>query len=854
VLSVLGAGGMAEVYRARDTRLGREVALKVVNAAFATDPELVQRFEQEARVAGALRHPNLVALYDVGRYEGVPYFVTELLEGESLRHRLARGPVPFTTALEWGIQLARGLAAAHARGVIHRDVKPDNVFVGGDGQVKLLDFGIAKLAEARERLGPRGLMDATVAPGGSATRTGAVLGTPGYMSPEQVRGEPLDARSDLFSLGSVLHELLSGTRAFPGASVIESGYAILHHDPAPLPAELPVPAAQLVHRCLEKDPARRFQSAADLAFALEVLRGGAVSGPDRAPSVQRAPRDRSPILAVALAVGLLLAAGAFAWSRRRPPQSPAPPIVEQVTFRWGAIHAARFTTDGRVLYSAAFEGRAEEVFTRPPGSSISQSLGLVRARLAAVSPSGELAVLLDPKFGFLLTVRGTLARVPGVGGIPREVAEDVEYADFSSSGELALVVVRGTVRALEFPPGKVLFQTDGWISDARFSRHGERIAFVHHPITADTMGEVMLLEPGGKATTLTPRFPVLQGLAWGPDDAEIWFTSGELQRNLVRAVDLRGRTREVYRAPSDLHLDDIASDGSVLLSNGFERSEVQVLDPDGHHVLLSWTEWVNSAAAVSRDRKVLFTVASQVLTPTGQQPSVAVLRSMDGSPAQLLGEGEALDLSPDGRWALVRSDERDQLIALPTGVGTARRLPLGELRVWTARWSMDGKRVVFTARARSGPYRLYELDPEQGSPRLVSETLLGARPALVLSPDGRLAAAMDLEERVVLVSLLDGTEIRVPGLPASSWPRGWASPRQLWLTEGTELPAATRLFRVDIGTGKVLEERRVGPPDPSGASALFYVEVADEGRSVVYTFNRYLGHLYILRGLPLPPR
>ncbi|HEY1335413.1 MAG TPA: serine/threonine-protein kinase, partial [Myxococcaceae bacterium] len=624
IISVLGAGGMAEVYRARDSRLGREVALKVVNAALATDPELVQRFEQEARVAGALRHPNLVAVYDVGRHDGVPYFVTELLEGESLRHRLTRGRVPFTTALEWGIQLARGLAAAHARGVIHRDVKPDNVFVSGDGQVKLLDFGIAKLAEAAERHGPRGLMDNTLAPGGSATRTGAVLGSPGYMSPEQVRGEPLDARSDLFGLGAVLHELLSGGRAFPGSSVIESGYAILHHDPAPLPPELPVQAAQLVARCLEKDPTRRFQSAADLAFALEVLRGGALSGPDRTPpSMPRVPRRRMPLLALGLACGLVVAAGAFAWSRRRPPDPVAPPTVEQVTFRWGAIRAARFASDGRVIYSAAFEGRPEEVFTRPPGSAISQPLGLPGVRLAAVSPSGELAVLLAPKWVVLGTSRGTLARVPGVGGIPRQVAENVEYADFSPTGELAMVLSRGTARVLEYPRGNVLFQTEGFISDPRFSRRGDRIAFVHHPVSGDTMGELAVVDLAGKAKVLSPRYASVKGVAWAPADREIWFTSGELQRNLLRAVDLDGRMREVYRAPSDLHLDDIAGDGSVLLTNQFERAEVQAVDADGHQVLLSWTEWANSAAAISRDQKALFTVASPVVTPTGQQPALA---------------------------------------------------------------------------------------------------------------------------------------------------------------------------------------------------------------------------------------
>jgi len=272
VLCVLGTGGMAEVYRVRDTRLGRDVALKVVTEALAGDPELVRRFEQEARLAGSLNHPNLVAVHDLGLHDGAPYFITELLQGESLRQRLSCGRIPLQAALEWGAQLARGLAAAHARGIVHRDVKPENIFVTSDGHVKLLDFGIAKLAEAVRDKGPHGLMDVTVTPTGSATRTGSVLGTPGYMSPEQVRGESVDARTDIFSLGAVVYEMVSGKRAFPGATVVESGSAILRDEPEPLPAELPPVVAQVVLHCLEKEPARRLQSASDLAFELELLR------------------------------------------------------------------------------------------------------------------------------------------------------------------------------------------------------------------------------------------------------------------------------------------------------------------------------------------------------------------------------------------------------------------------------------------------------------------------------------------------------------------------------------------------------------------------------------------------------
>src|SRR5271165_2520595 len=272
VVALLGAGGMAEVYRAKDTRLGRDVAIKVVSEALGGDGAFLERFEREAKLAGSLAHPNVVALHDVGFHDGKPYFVTELLQGESLRERLAKGSIPLAKALEWAAQMAQGLAAAHEQGIVHRDLKPENVFITRDGHVKLLDFGIAKLVEAVQGASPHGLMDETAAPSGSSTGTGMVLGTPGYMSPEQVRGDPLDARTDFFILGAVLYEMLSGHRAFPAGVVVESGYAILHDEPEPLPSTVPPQMAQVVHRCLEKDPARRFHSAQDLAFHLELLR------------------------------------------------------------------------------------------------------------------------------------------------------------------------------------------------------------------------------------------------------------------------------------------------------------------------------------------------------------------------------------------------------------------------------------------------------------------------------------------------------------------------------------------------------------------------------------------------------
>ena len=543
ILSVLGAGGMAEVYQARDGQLGRNVAIKVVNESLAGSPELLRRFEQEARIAGSLNHPHIVAVYDFGTHEGAPYVVTELLEGESLRRRLDRGRIPLATALDWGAQLAQGLAAAHRRGVVHRDVKPDNVFVTPGGQVKLLDFGIAKLVED-VRAGPRGLLDPTLTPKGEFTRTGSVLGTPGYMSPEQVRGEPLDARSDIFSLGAVLHEMLSGQRAFPGAGVVESGYAILNGNPPSLPSSVPPSVGQVVQRCLEKEPESRFQTAADLGFALDVVRH---------PTATVAPlprRGSKLVLLGAVVVGLLLALVVTTWLRTRPAASVASgPVVDQLTYRLGAVRAARFAPDGRVIFSASFDGKGEEVFSKPSGTIEAQSLGLTDARLMAVSPAGVLALLLEPRFTRAFSMRGTLARTETAGGTPRELVENAEFADWGPSGELAVVRNVGAASTLESPVGKVLFQTTGWISNPRFSPRGDRIAFLHHPFFYDDMGEPRVVDLQGKGRALVPAWPRVLGLAWTPDASEVLFTAGGAQRNQLVAVTEAGASRISLREP-----------------------------------------------------------------------------------------------------------------------------------------------------------------------------------------------------------------------------------------------------------------------------------------------------------------
>jgi serine/threonine protein kinase len=350
ILAPLGVGGMGEVYRARDRRLDRDVAVKVIAPAIAADPDRLRRFLQEAQSAGALSHPNILAIHDIGERQGAPYMVSELLEGESLRERLRIGKLSTTKAVDYARQIAAGLAAAHAKGIVHRDIKPENLFITRDGRVKILDFGLAKVsARAQAAAGETQTL---------MTDPGTALGTMAYMPPEQVRGQDVDSCSDIFSFGCVLFEMLAGEPAFSGATPADLITAILTKEPLERETvALPSPALERITRhCLEKSPDERFQSARDLAFDLESLSGisfQAVTG--QLPAANPTPRRR---WRVAAASALVLLAIASAWWIGRRSTQPEPASFQRLTFRRGVIQGARFTPDGRsVIYGAAWEGR-----------------------------------------------------------------------------------------------------------------------------------------------------------------------------------------------------------------------------------------------------------------------------------------------------------------------------------------------------------------------------------------------------------------------------------------------------------------------------------------------------------------
>ncbi len=850
----IGAGGMGEVWRARDTRLGRDVAIKILTRTGSSDADRIRRFEVEMKAVGRLSHPNVLAVFDVGSHDGVPYLVSELLEGETLRDRLDRGPLPVKAVAATAVEIAQGLAAAHAAGVIHRDLKPENVFLTRDGKVKLLDFGLAKLVESREPVAFEGLEEAETA--ARLTVSGIVVGTVRYMSPEQIRGAPVDHRSDIFAFGALLFEMLTGQMAFRRPSAIESLSATLADDPlgrledrSSIPEEL----EPILKRCLEKVPDARFQSAADLAFQLREY----VEGFSRASTARRRPvlnararRARAAVAAV-LALAALGVAG-LAWRAGRGSAGPGVPSYRQLTFRRGLVLSARFSPDGKtIVYGAGWEGEAFRLQSMRTESPESRPLDLPPGDVLAVSSTGELAISLDRKFVYGFQARGTLARVPLVGGAPRKILTDVEDADFSPDGrELAVSrVVEGRYR-LEYPIEKTLHEAEGWISNVRVSPDGERVAFVDHPVAGDDRGAICVVDRKGAKTVLAQGWASALGLDWSADGREVWFTATEVSPNCgLWAVDLKGNRRLLARGPGRLALQDVSPSGEVLVTEGRLRLGMGFGSGDapvGRD--LSWLD-ATVVSDLSRDgRTVLF---SEQGAGGGVGTYSVYVRGSDGSASARLGEGTAGPLSPDGKWAAaIVPSTPPGLVLLPTGPGRSRTLERGPIAAYQAvAFFPDGERLLLAANEEGKPVRLYVQSLEAGTPRAVSGPgLRFAPPSDVISPDGRTAAVTDGEGRVVLFPL-DGAEPRLaPGLEPGDVPMRWSLDGQaLFVFRFDESPAQIRRVTFDRPGREVVA--RIQPPDPAGVESFVAAQVTPDGRSWAYSYFQYRNDLHLVTGL-----
>ncbi len=844
----LGAGGMGEVYLAWDARLGREVAVKVLPQSAAADPDRLRRFEREAKAAGALNHPNVLAVYDVGSHESLPYIVSERLEGDTLRALIRAGGLTVRKAVEHAVQIACGLAAAHERGIIHRDLKPENVFVTRDGHLKILDFGLAKL---------RG--DSTSGPEGETaaheTRPGVVMGTVPYLSPEQVRGLPADARSDVFALGAVLYEILARKRAFVGETTAEIETAILREEPPDLTAsDSRIPAAldRIVRRCLEKRPEDRFAAAQDVAFALEAV--AAATGPSPAAGAGLVSRRRAPIaLTAGLLVGIPL--GGLLLAALRP--APPPPSYTQLTFRRGAILSARFSRDGQtVVYSAAWDGQPAQVYTTRIGSHEARPLG-IEGVVLSVSSKDEVAVKLGRFLGRRFWGRnepGALARVSLAGGAPREVLEDVTAADWDPEGR-DLAVVHG--KRLEYPIGHVIYEPEDLIHSVR-SLPGGRFAIVEFlPDLAKALEPhgVSLVDRSGRRTVLSPGWAYWWDVSWSEASGEVFFAAARGGDYALRAVSPAGRERLVARIPGDFALHDADAQGRLLLEQRSGRSRVVGRPPgESRERELSWLDGTTAADLSQDGRQIL-------LMEWGRSRPALYLRKTDGSPAVRLGEEDGVALSPDGRWVLALRGslgEDDRLVLVPTGAGERRELRPAHRSMRfseAASWFPDGKRVAVVAAEEGRKWRLFAWGTETGAtPRLLSPESEVGRIAPVVSPDGRSVAAVAESGTLTLYPVEGGHSHPVPGGLGGDEPLRWSTDgRSLYVRRGSGGPPARTLSgwidRIGMAGGTRQPWRELAPADPAGVFIMGDVRITPDGKSYAYQFVSSLGSLYLAEGL-----
>ena len=851
ILAPIGAGGMGEVYRARDTRLHREVAVKVLPAELSSDATRLKRFEREARSASALNHPNIVTIHEVGQSDSTSFIVMELVDGKTLRDLLHAGPLPLRKLLSVAAQVADGLARAHASGIVHRDLKPENVMVTGDGLVKILDFGLAKLTQ------PDSDADDGAGPNDSGgTEPDLVMGTVGYMSPEQAAGQQVDFGSDQFSFGSILYEMVTGKRAFDRATKPETLAAIIREEPEPIGALNPRAPAQLrwiVERCLAKEPRDRYAATEDLARDLATLREHVsdLTGEARVPI--EAPRRRARWTSVGLAVALLaMLAGVYLLGRRVERSQASPPRFRQLTFRGAAISTARFAPDGQtVVYAAQREGKPPELFTARVDSPETRSLGLSRAEILSISSSGQMALLLTPRSGSLFRsprselsidpsrLRGVLAEAALAGGAPRELLEDVYSADWSPDGKsLAVVRYAGGKNRLEFPAGKVLYESSPLYPRISVSPSGDRVAFVYR-------FNLYVTEPGGRVRDLRER---AREIAWRRATNEIWFNSVAGGTTELFAVVPGRPRRRVTTLPGDFVLHDISAEGRVLLGRISESSEILGDFPgEAHPRNLSHLDRSEVAGLAPSGDTLLFNEVGQ----SGR--SGVYLRRADGSPPKRLADGYARALSPDGKFVLSDARPDPQIFLIPTGPGQPGLIDTPGLRPGGRMgFFPDSRRIWFMAEDPAGGRRAWVKDLSGGKARAVTPLGVGGS---VLSDDGRFLCARAADGDWYLHATETTEMHKVVGLRPAEEPIQFTQDAKLLYARGADelRPAepaiATRVYRLDPRTGNRELWKEIRPINPLAGGTIGAIFFSADGKTCVYTYHRYSSELFLVEGL-----
>ena len=777
IRSPLGAGGMGEVYRAHDTRLDREVAIKVLPESLTADPDRLRRFEQEARAAAALNHPNILAVYQMATHEGVSYMVSELLDGETLRERLRRGSIPLRKTIDYGVQIAHGLAAAHGKGIVHRDLKPDNLFVTKDGRVKILDFGLAKVvAQPKDASGAEATIAGVEATMPYGTEPGMVMGTVGYMSPEQVRGKAADHRSDVFAFGAILYEMVTGKQTFRKPTSAETMTAILNEDPpsiSQVTAATPPGLQRVVHRCLEKNPEQRFQSASDMAFALEALSdtGMAPSTGSQAHLGEPASRRGIAIAAAALAVFLGVGALAYFWSR----PAAVPKISDYVQLTHDGQPKFLVGTEGSRLFLADNQGLAEmSTSGGEPRKMQVPPLSFNSPQPLSLSRDGSELLVMD---GHGVPPSGPLWSVPIIGGSPRKLGDiagqdgawspDGKFIAYSNGNSLF------TAKADGADVRKVITVGDtGFVFGPVWSPDGNQLRFMYG---ATLNAPEYFMEVSLDGTGLHRLMPGLTpGLINAPDSVYgngAWTVDGKYFVFLTRG--------QIWALPRKA---------------GFLHSEPKPSQ-------LTFSPMPLSPPVQSTDGKKLFVVGR---TFRGELTRYDL---KSGRFESYLGgiSAEYVSFSKDGQWVAY--------VSFPEGIlwrskmdGRERlQLTYAPSQALMPRWSPDGKTIVFFGVDANKPPRIYEVSVEGGSPRPLMPDNPDPQADPNWSPNGsKIVFAAGPADATSSIRVFDLTTRQVSTLPGS---QGMSSPR--WSPDGRYIPAlsvdAKRLLLFDFQTQKWTE-------------------------------------------------
>ena len=836
---LLGAGGMGAVHKATDLRTGQSVALKTLLASRLKDFEQRKRFQREAQLASSLKHPNIVSIYEIGTAdldgEQIDYIAMELVDGDTLDKLAADHPLKQALAIDYGIQMASGLAAAHAANIVHRDLKPSNVMVTREGVVKILDFGLAKWTNPIE---PDAFTDTRSVQLG-LTMAGTIVGSVAYMSPEQAEGKPLDSRTDIFSLGSVLYRLVSGQEPFKGTSQVATLSAVLLTNPLPIGALAPDISAlfeTIIRKCLRKDPAKRWQSMADLGLSLEDLRDE-LNQPSQLQPLTLPPQPVSTRRQWLIA-GAALITGAAVPTLYFANRQPQPATFQRLTFRRGDILSAQFAPRGEVVYTAHWDGSPQSTFSSLPGSREARDLGLPVGRILAVNSSGE--ALIRTGDGQL----GTLVRVGLGGGAARSILNDVSDAQWGLDGKSFAVVraVAGKFR-LEYPVSNVLYESDVrppvWL---RVNPIDSTIAFFDYDTEVGDY-DLKIVDSSKQVKVLARGWRTIGRLAWSPDGKEVWMSGGRSGENpLLTAVTRDGKERTLAQLPGFMMLHDVAPDGSLLVAS--MRSKIAIRAQGSlskEDVDLSWLD-ASVVYDISADGVTILSVEAAY----GEGRNSAIyLRKTDGSPSVKIGYGNRPALSPDAKQVvcIFRQDKTSLLKILATGAGEDKLLPSDGMKYEYAEWFPDQQRLLVTASAPGKPLRTYWRSVNDGQLHPVSPN--GVRASKV-SPDARwTVAVVDGRFRLFAVDGSGHSKDLGPAQPGDQPLR--------WTANGSGLYVAhPQSAGVDVDLIDAATQRRRTVRDirfPEEGAEYYALVISPDAKWYALSYQKDLAELYIARGI-----